>query len=115
MIASPIAKQLVHSTLLPSRSVGLCCACAVQLAAEQAKLALDFSQFRMSLLMLWIVSNLGLSFVVLYFGYLSDFGLAIAIIICITMGMRIVGRRHMPVPEQFLLLPVGAHCRIGMT
>ena len=62
-----------------------------QLAADQAKLARDFAQFRLHVLMLWLASNAGLAIVVIQFQFLDYFGIAVAFIICGTMGMRMIG------------------------
>lgn len=63
----------------------------LQLAAEQSKLSAEFANFRLTLLILWFLSNTGLAIVIVYFQYLHPFGIFVAASICLTMGLRMLG------------------------
>lgn len=54
-------------------------------------MARTFAQFRVNMLLMWILSNIILIAIVLYFDYLDMFGLSVLYIICGTVGIRLCG------------------------
>lgn len=71
----------------------LCCLlCAVQLSGSQTKVNNEFSLFRVHLLLFWMSCNVGVVLIVMYFGWLSQFGYAVALAVGATMAYRVLGK-----------------------
>ena len=69
----------------------ICVAVALQLAADQAEMARDFSNFRTRTLAIWGLTNLFLISLTLHVGVLNEFGEGLAIIMFWNLGTRFIG------------------------